>query len=95
MSRKILIIGPSINHSKGGMATVIEGIVTDSKLNSKHSIDAHESYSDGNIIYRIIFSIIAYIRFIFIYNKYDIFYIHMASYGSTFRKGYYSSCTWC
>ena len=89
MSRKILIIGPSINHSKGGMATVIEGIVTDSKLNSKHSIDAHESYSDGNIIYRIIFSIIAYIRFIFIYNKYDIFYIHMASYGSTFRKGFY------
>ncbi len=60
MSRKILIIGPSINHSKGGMATVIEGIVTDSKLNSKHSIDAHESYSDGNIIYRIIFSIIAH-----------------------------------
>lgn len=89
MNRKVLIIGPSINRSKGGMATVIEGIMTDSKLNSKHSIDVHESYSDGNIIYRLIFSIVAYIRFIFIYHKYDLFHIHMASYGSTFRKGYY------
>lgn len=89
MNKRVLIIGPSISRSKGGMATVIEGIMTDSKLNSKHSIDVHESYSDGNIIYRLIFSIIAYIRFIFIYHKYNLFHIHMASYGSTFRKGYY------
>lgn len=89
MSRKILIIGPSINRSKGGMATVIEGIMADSKLNSNHCIEVHESYVDGNIIHRLIFSLIAYIHFMFIYNKYDLFHIHMASYGSTFRKGYY------
>lgn len=89
MNKKILIIGPSTRRSKGGMATVIEGIMTDNKLNSNYNIKMHESYSDGNILYRLIFSIVAYIRFIFIYNKYDLFYIHMASYGSTFRKGYY------
>ena len=89
MNKNILIIGPGIKHSKGGMATVVEGIITDSKLNSNYNITVHESYSDGNVLYRLIFSIISYIKFIFIYNKYDLFYIHMASYGSTFRKGYY------
>lgn len=86
---RILEIGPSPIKSKGGMATVIRGIMEDEQLNSKQSIDLHESYSDGNIVYRFIFSIAAFLRFLFIYNQYNIFHIHMASYGSTFRKGYY------
>ncbi|MDU4761622.1 MAG: glycosyltransferase family 4 protein [Clostridium perfringens] len=86
---KVLEIGPSPVKSKGGMATVIRGIMEDEQLNSKKIISLHESYSDGNILYRLIFSILAFIKFIFIYNKYSIFHIHMASYGSTFRKGYY------
>ncbi|MGJ0841788.1 glycosyltransferase family 4 protein [Clostridium tertium] len=86
---KILLIGPSPIKSKGGMATVIQGIMEDSELNSKKSIELHESYSDGNILFRLLFSIFSFIRFIFIYDKYKLFYIHMASYGSTFRKGYY------
>lgn len=89
MKKNILVIGPSIKRSKGGMATVIDGMVSDRELNFNKNIKVHESYSDGNIIYRLLFSIIAYIRFIFIYQKYDLFHIHMASYGSTFRKGYY------
>ncbi|MGU9047070.1 glycosyltransferase family 4 protein [Clostridium perfringens] len=86
---KILEIGPSPTKSKGGMATVINGIMIDTILNSKQSIFLHESYCDGNIIFRLAYSILAFIKFIFIYKDFDIFHIHMASYGSTFRKGYY------
>ena len=69
MKKNILVIGPSIKRSKGGMATVIDGMVSDRELNFNKNIKVHESYSDGNIIYRLLFSIIAYIRFIFIYQK--------------------------
>lgn len=86
---RILVIGPSPTKSKGGMATVIQGIITDSELNSKQTIELHESYADGNVLFRLMFSIVAFIRFMFIYDRYELFHIHMASYGSTFRKGYY------
>ena len=45
---KILVIGPSPVRSKGGMATVIEEIVKDKKLNEEFEIDVYESYIDGN-----------------------------------------------
>ena len=86
---KILEIGPSPIRSKGGMASVISGIQEDDFLNAQYSIDIHESYCDGGIIKRLLFSAKGFIKFIRIYNKYDIFHIHMACYGSTFRKGYY------
>lgn len=89
MKRNILVIGPSIKQSKGGMATVIDGIMNDQMLNSENNIDFHESFIDGNIVSRLLFSLKAYIQFRAIYSKYDIFHIHVASYGSTFRKGYY------
>ena len=41
---KILVIGPSPIRSKGGMATVIEEIVKDKKLNEEFEIDVYESY---------------------------------------------------
>ena len=86
---KVLVIGPSPVRSQGGMATVIKNIKEDPVLNNKFDIDIYESFIDGPIITRYLFSIISFIRFFFIYRKYDIFYVHMASYGSTFRKGYY------
>ena len=86
---KVLIIGPSHVKSKGGMATVINGILDDDELNKKFSINSFSSYIDGNIVIRLMYSIVAYIKFLFIYKKYDIFHIHMASYGSTFRKAFY------
>ena len=44
---KILVIGPSPTRSKGGMATVIEEIAKDKKLNEKFDIDIYESYVEG------------------------------------------------
>lgn len=86
---KVLEIGPSPTRSKGGMATVIEGIKKDIDFCEKYSIDFHESYIDGPFLTRLLFSIYSFIRFTFIFKAYDVFHIHIASYGSTFRKGYY------
>lgn len=86
---KVLIVGPSPTRSKGGMATVIEEIEKDKILNSQFEIDIFESYIDGNKFKVLLYSIFAFLKFYFTKNNYDIYHIHAASYGSTFRKGFY------
>lgn len=86
---KVLVIGPSPTKSKGGMATVIEEIQSDPKLNEQFDIDIYESYIDGNKLIVLLFSAFSFIRFYFTKRNYDIYHIHAASYGSTFRKGLY------
>ena len=86
---KILEIGPSTTRSKGGMATVILGISESKELNDIYNIDLFESYIDGNILKRLIFSTYSYFKLYKLYKNYDLFHIHMASYGSTFRKIHY------
>lgn len=86
---RILVIGPSPTRSKGGMATVIEEIAEDKKLNEKFDIDIYESYIDGNKLKVLLFSVISFVGFYFTKRNYDVYHIHAASYGSTFRKGWY------
>lgn len=86
---RILEIGPSTTRSKGGMSTVISGISESEELNGIHDIDLFESYIDGNILRRLLFSICSYFKLYKLYKNYDLFHIHMASYGSAFRKIYY------
>ncbi len=86
---KVLVVGPSPTKSKGGMATVIEEIAKDKTLNAKFDIDIYESYVDGNKLSVLLFSIFSFIKFYFTKRGYDIYHIHVASYGSTFRKGWY------
>ena len=86
---KVLVIGPSPTRSKGGMATVIKEIEKDKKLNGQFDIDIYESYVDGNKLKVLIFSLFSFARFYFTKRDYDIYHIHAASYGSTFRKGWY------
>lgn len=85
---KVLIIGPSITKSKGGMATMIKGLM-DSEFLSNNNLSFYASYIDGSFFIRLIYSIFAYIRFIFLRKEYDIYHIHSASYGSFFRKTRY------
>ncbi len=87
---KILVVGPSDTKSRGGMAAVISGIRKSKLLNSKYDIDIFESYIDGNILLRLFFSVYAYLKFLGIYKKYDVFHLHTASKGSTFRKKCYA-----
>ncbi len=86
---KILIIGPSPTKSNGGMATVISSQLSDKELNNKYDISVHASFVDGNKIWRVVYSIFAYLFFLRKYKKYDLFHIHVASYRSTFRKMLY------
>lgn len=86
---KVLVVGPSPTRSKGGMATVIEEIEKDKMLNSQFKIDIFESYIDGNKFKVLLYSIFAFLKFYFTKNNYDVYHIHAASYGSTFRKGFY------
>ena len=86
---KVLIVGPSPTRSKGGMATVIEEIEKDKMLNSQFKIDIFESYIDGNKLKVLLYSIFAFLKFYFTKKNYDIYHVHAASYGSTFRKGFY------
>lgn len=87
--KRILVVGPSPTRSKGGMATVIEEIEKDKKLNEQFDIDIYESFIDGNKLVRIFFSIYAFIKFCLTKRNYDLYHVHVASRGSTFRKGHY------
>ena len=86
----ILVIGPSPDRSKGGMATVIDEIRCDKELNTNFNIDIYDSYIDGNIFKRLGFSVLSFTRFLYTKKNYDIYHIHAASRGSTFRKGFYT-----
>lgn len=86
---KILVIGPSDTKSRGGMAVVIHDIRNSKVLNKSYDIDIFPSYIDGNIAVRLLYSIFGYLKFLTLYKKYDLFHIHAASYGSTFRKRLY------
>ena len=86
---KVLVIGPSDTKSRGGMATVISGIRNSKILSEQYEVDIFSSYIDGNIVVRLLYSIYAYLKFLFCFKKYDLFHIHVASFGSTFRKRYY------
>lgn len=88
---KILIVGPSSTKSKGGMSTVIGEILEDNELKNKYDISTYESYIDGTKFRVLLYSIWAIFKFIVTgqAKKYDVYHIHAASYGSTFRKRIY------
>ncbi|MCI8453820.1 MAG: glycosyltransferase family 4 protein [Lachnospiraceae bacterium] len=86
---KVLVIGPSETRSKGGMAAVIRGIQESRILNGEFEIDSFPSYIDGRLPARVLYSVYGYLRFLSCYKKYDLFHIHTAEKGSTFRKALY------
>lgn len=86
---KILQIGPSETRSRGGMAAVIRGIRESRTLDSEFEIESFPSYIDGSLPVRLLYSGYGYLRFLLCYKKYDLFHIHTAERGSTFRKNLY------
>lgn len=86
---KVLVIGPSDTGSMGGMASVIRDIRESRQLNEEFDIDIFPSYIDGSLAVRLLYSGYGYLRFLLCFKQYDLFHIHTAERGSTFRKNLY------
>ena len=86
---KILEVGPSETRSRGGMAEVIRGIRESEVLSGEFEVDSFPSYVDGSLPVRLLYSLYGYLRFLACYRRYDLFHIHTAERGSTFRKNFY------
>lgn len=86
---KILEIGPSETGARGGMAEVIRDIRKNGSLRREFEIDSFASYIDGSLPVRLLYSLYGYLRFLTCYRNYDLFHIHTAERGSTFRKNFY------
>jgi glycosyltransferase involved in cell wall biosynthesis len=88
MKKRILLVGPSITKSYGGMVTVEKQILNSNLLKNKYDIDFFDTYIDGSFLKRAIYSFYKCFYFCFhkVYKKYDLIHFHMASNGSTFRK---------
>ena len=86
---KILQVGQDPACSIGGIVSVIETIRNDEQLNKDFHIDVYGSCVQGNIVKRLTFTAYAYLRFCLTKRGYDVYHLHMAARGSTFRKGHY------
>ena len=84
---RVLMVGPT--KTKGGMATVINGYLEDEVLNEDIEVESYASFLAGSFLFRLFYSLIAFLRFTLIYKKYDIFHLHMAAFGSTYRIIFY------
>jgi glycosyltransferase involved in cell wall biosynthesis len=82
---KVLLIGPSINRTKGGIATVINDLKSsnneDNAIEYRHII----SHVEGNKLEKAWVGAMALIK-VMLTRKYDIMHIHVATDASFFRK---------
>lgn len=86
---KVLEIGPSETRARGGMSEVIRGIRESEVLGREFEMDSFPSYIDGSLPVRLLYSVCGCLRFLTCWRKYDLFHIHTAERGSTFRKNFY------
>ncbi len=86
---RILEIGPSETRARGGMSEVIRSIRESEVLGGEFQIDSFPSYIDGSLPVRLLYSVYGCLRFLTCFKKYDLFHIHTAERGSTFRKSIY------
>ncbi len=87
--KKLLIVGPSETKVPGGMATVIQGMHHSEVLGEAFEVSTFASCINGKLPVRLAYTAFAYLKFLCCVSRYDVFHIHVASYGSTFRKRLY------
>lgn len=86
---KLLIVGPSEAGVRGGITTVITNMRQSAALNGQFEVDVFASCTNGALPVRLAYTAVAYLKFLLCVRKYDIFHLHVASFGSTFRKMLY------
>lgn len=80
---EVMIIGPSVTGTKGGMATVIKDMLANSnpEIHFRHIV----SHSEGSGFEKIVTTIKAVVQFITA-PRFDLVHIHLASGASMYRK---------
>ena len=86
---KLLVIGPSIKKSKGGMASVIRQEAESPYLNEKLQMKIFSSYCDGKPWKRMLYSGWKILCGLAAVPAADTLHIHMTSKGSMIRKLFY------
>ena len=85
----ILIVGPSITGTPGGMATVIQDMLEDPQWCKHHRVYHLVTHNEGSSISKLLYALIAYIKFLLIVRQFNIVHIHAATGASIFRKAFF------
>lgn len=85
----ILIVGPSITGTPGGMATVIQDMLEDPQWCKHHRVSHLVTHHEGSSFSKLLYALIAYIKFLLIVRQFDIIHIHAASGASIIRKAFF------
>lgn len=83
----LLMVGPNNKKVNGGMSTVVNNYL-ESDLSKRLNIKFVPSMIETNMLYKIIYALVAYLKIVIelIFRDYDIIHIHVASNGSFYRK---------
>ena len=88
--KRILFIAPDIT-VKGGLSAVTKTLMKEFKANKDVEANLYHTYIEGiNPLLRIVYFLFRFFCFIFLPLKYDVFYLHVGSFGSFYRKSLYS-----
>lgn len=85
----ILIVGPSITGTPGGIATVIRDMLEDPQWCKHHRIYHLVTHNEGSSLSKLLYALIAYTKFLLIVRQFDIVHIHAATRASIFRKAFF------
>lgn len=85
----ILIIGPSVTGTPGGMATVIQDMLEDPQWRANHRICHLVTHNEGPSFLKVLYALTAYAKFLLQAPQFDIIHIHAASDTSIFRKAFF------
>lgn len=85
----ILIVGPSVTGTPGGMATIIQDMLEDPEWRAHHRICHLVTHNEGPSFFKVLYALIAYAKFLLQAPQFDIIHIHAASGASIFRKAFF------
>lgn len=90
---KILVIGPSVTGTRGGMASVINAMLNEERFSGQNEIRHLVSHSEGSWLYKLLVALRSYLVFLFTARRYDVMHAHAASGASIYRKSFF--VWWC
>lgn len=87
---RVIVVGPDGPNTRGGVASVMQGMREDEWLTRQTDMAFYGSYYDGNLLLKTLYGIWRILWFNFVVGRYDIVHIHMSIKGSAKRKMQYA-----